>query len=66
MSIGSLIGVVIALTIITIGAVMIYDARILTQKWFSFGDQNEGSKAFKIVGWLLTMIGCLSIYFIIR
>lgn len=66
MEIGSLIGIIIALIIVAIGAVMIYDARILTEKWFSFGDQNEGSKAFKIVGWILTVIGCLIIYLAIR
>lgn len=66
MEIGSLIGIIIALIIVAIGAVMIYDARILTEKWFSFGDQNEGSKAFKIVGWILTVIGCLIIFLAIR
>jgi len=64
MSIGSLIGLIGALVLCSIGAVMIYDARILTQKWFSFGDQNEGSKIFKVVGFLLTIVGCLLIYWI--
>ena len=33
------VGVVMA----TIGTVMIYDARILTKRFFSFGDQNDAS-----------------------
>ena len=64
MSIGSLIGLIGALILCGIGAVMIYDARLLTQKWFSFGDQNEGSKIFKLVGFLLAVVGCLIIYWI--
>ena len=40
MSIESLIGLIGALILCGIGAIMIYDARLLTQKWFSFGDQN--------------------------
>lgn len=66
MSIGNLIGIVFALIIIAIGVVMIYDARFLTQKWFSFGDQNEGTKTMKIVGFILAMIGCAIIYWIRR
>lgn len=64
MSIGSLMGLIGALILCGIGAVMIYDARLLTQKWFGFGDQNEGSKIFKLVGFLLTIAGCLLIYWI--
>ena len=33
---------IIALIIITIGVNFIFDARVLTNKWFGFGDQNEG------------------------
>lgn len=64
MSIESLIGLIGALILCGIGAIMIYDARLLAQKWFSFGDQNEGSKIFKFVGFLLTIVGCLIIYWI--
>lgn len=64
MSIGSLIGLIIALILCGIGVVMIFDARLLTQKWFGFGDQNEGSKIFKLVGFLLTIVGCLLIFWI--
>ena len=64
MSIESLSGLIGALILCGIGAIIIYDAILLTQKWFSFGDQNEGSKIFKFVGFLLTIVGCLIIYWI--
>ena len=33
--------------LVLLGIVFIYDARILTKKFFSFGDQNEGSTRTK-------------------
>ena len=53
------IGVVIAL----VGVILIFDARSLTKKLFSFGDQNEGTLGMKIVGFNLGIIGALLIYF---
>ena len=50
--------------IILIGVIMIYDARILTKKFFGFGDQNEASNGLKILGFVIAMIGGLIIYFI--
>lgn len=49
--------------IILIGVIMIYDARILTKKFFGFGDQNEASNGLKILGFVIAMIGGLIIYF---
>ena len=43
---------------------MIFDARKLTKKWFSFHDQNEGSKWLKIGGFILAIIGILVLYFV--
>ena len=63
MEIIKVIGIVIAIIIIMIGVIMIYDARKLTKKWFSFHDQNEGSKWLKIGGFALAVIGMLIIYF---
>lgn len=54
-----LIGVVMA----TIGTVMIYDARILTKRFFSFGDQNDASLGLKILGFLIAMGGALLVFF---
>lgn len=56
---GILIGIVIAL----VGVIMVFDARNLTKKLFSFGDQNEGVAGMKIMGFVLAMIGALLIYF---
>ena len=53
------IGVLVAL----IGTIMVFDARILTKKLFSFGDQNEGASGMKIMGFILGIMGALLIYF---
>lgn len=50
--------------IILIGVIMIYDARILTKKFFGFGDQNEASNGMKILGFVIAIVGGLIIYFI--
>lgn len=54
---------IIALLIILVGVILIYDARIITRKFFSFGDQNEGSLGLKIWGFILTIFGGVIIYF---
>ena len=53
------IGILMAL----LGVIMVYDARILTKKFFSFGDQNEATSGFKILGFLLSIVGVLIIFF---
>ena len=52
----------IALIIILIGIIFIYDARKLTQKWFGFGDQNEATSGIKILGFIISIIGAIIIY----
>ena len=59
-AIGTLIGVLIVL----LGIILIYDARILTKKFFGFGDQNEASSGLKILGFIVAIVGGLIIYFI--
>ena len=54
-----LIGAIILL----IGVVLVYDARIITKKVFNFGDQNEATSGFKILGALLAVIGGLIFFF---
>ena len=54
-----LIGVIIVLC----GVILIYDARIITKKMFNFGDQNEATSGFKILGALLSMIGAVILMF---
>ena len=55
----TLIAVLMALA----GVILIYDARIITKKFFGFGDQNEGSSGLKILGFLISIIGGLILYF---
>ena len=54
-----LIGILIVLA----GVILIYDARIITKKVFGFGDQNEATSGFKILGALLSAVGAIIIYF---
>lgn len=55
--------ILIGILIVMLGVIMIYDARKLTKKWFGFNDQNEGSKWFKIGGFILSIIGIIIILF---
>lgn len=45
------------------GVKFIYDARPIVKKYFSLGDKNEATLGLKILGFLLTMIGGVLIYF---
>ena len=53
----------IAVIMILAGVILIYDARLITKKFFGFGDQNEGSSGLKILGFLIVIIGGLILYF---
>lgn len=57
---------IISLIIILIGVILIYDARILTKTFFSFGDQNEGSSGLKFIGFVMAIIGGIIMYILIR
>ncbi len=50
---------IIGTIILMCGVILIYDARPITKKVFSFGDQNDGVKGLKIVGFVLSVIGGL-------
>ena len=54
---------IFGIAIATIGVVMIYDARPITSKFFSFGDQNEASLGLKMIGFIVNVIGALLIIF---
>ena len=54
-----LIGTVILL----MGVVLVYDARIITKKVFDFGDQNEATSGFNILGAIVAIVGGLIILF---
>lgn len=54
---------IISLLIILFGIILIYDARIITKKFFSFGDQNEGTFGLKMIGFIFSIIGGIILYF---
>ena len=54
---------IIGLILLMYGVIMVYDARIITKKWFGFGDQNEASLGFKLFGFLICIVGTLLVYF---
>lgn len=54
---------VLGLILLMCGVIMVYDARILTRKWFGFGDQNEASLGFKLLGFIICIVGALIVYF---
>ena len=53
------------LVLILLGVILIYDARIITKRFFSFGDQNEGSTGLKTLGFVLAIIGGIVLLFLI-
>lgn len=60
---GQIILMIVSLMLIALGVVCIFDARVITKKIFSFGDQNEGSMGLKILGFILSAIGAFIFYF---
>ena len=52
---------IIALLVVLSGIILIYDARMLTKRWFGFGDQNEATSGLKILGFIFSMIGAFAI-----
>ena len=53
----------IAVIMLLIGVILIYDARIITKRFFGFGDQNEATTGLKIVGFIIAIIGGIILYF---
>ena len=47
----------IGIIIIAIGVLCVYDARNLTKQFFSSSDINIATKTFKIVGFIIFIIG---------
>lgn len=56
---------IIGLIIVLLGVTCIFDARLLTKRFFGFGDQNEGSNGLKIIGFMIAILGGV-ILFLIR
>lgn len=57
-----IIGKVIGALVIFLGVIFIYDARIIAKKFFDFGDQNEVTSGFKILGVIFAVIGGIIFY----
>jgi uncharacterized membrane protein len=54
---------ILAILIMLLGVIMIYDSRLLTKKFFGFGDQNEATSGLKILGFIITILGLIILYF---
>lgn len=53
----------LCIIMILLGVILIFDARSITKKFFSFGDQNEGTSGLKILGFIVVMISGIIIMF---
>ena len=51
----------LGITLSMCGVILIYDARPITKKMFSFGDQNDATLGLKLVGFLISIIGMVLI-----
>ena len=63
MEIGKIIILIISSLIALLGVVMVFDARVITKKIFSFGDQNDASMGLKMLGFIISIIGALIFFF---
>lgn len=52
--------------LVLLGVILIYDARTMTKRFFSFGDQNEGTLGLKMFGFFLSLVGGLVLYFLCK
>ena len=66
MGIGNVVILIVSSLIALLGTVMVYDARRITRKLFSFGDQNDASMGLKMLGFIIAMIGAHIFYFTIQ
>lgn len=57
MEIVKIIMTILGYVLLAVSAILIFDAREITEKWFSFGDRNDAVKTMKIVGFALLIIG---------
>lgn len=55
---------VIGTIIVMLGIILIYDARDITKKMFSFSDQNGATYALRLIGFIMSIIGGLLIMFV--
>ncbi len=53
---------ILGIILVMFGVILIYDARPITKKIFSFGDQNDATLGLKLVGFLFSIIGMILVY----
>lgn len=58
----SIIGAIMSL----LGVTLIFNARTITKKMFSFGDQNEGTAGLKIIGFIIGILGAIIVFYNIK
>ena len=54
---------IFAAIMLLLGIILIYDARLITKKFFGFGDQNEATSGLKILGFIVCIVGGIIFYF---
>ena len=59
-----LIGLIFSFILMAIAVIMVFDARRIASKFFSFSDQNTGAKSLKIIGLIVFVVGILILYFV--
>lgn len=63
---GNIILKLLLIIFVLIGVILIYDARIITKKFFGFGDQNEGSLGLKLIGFFVVIVSSVILYFLCK
>ena len=48
------------------GVIIIYDARLITLRYFNFGEQNDATTGLKVLGFVLAIVGAILFYIFIR
>ena len=57
---------IIGVLIILAGVILDYDSRLITKKFFGFGDQNEATIGMKLIGFIIAIIGAIVIFAVNR
>ena len=55
---------IIGILSLVFGVKFVFDARPIAKKYFGFGDKNEATFGLKVFGFLLMVIGGITIYYI--
>lgn len=57
---------IVAMLIVLVGTISIFEARNISNKYFSFGDKNTGVGILKIVGFILCVLGLFIIKIVMK